>query len=162
MDLMQETILKDIIDRYEESKYPGLLELLFFMILIIDLLLAVWLTFMAPLHIGKMPYLGIIYIIIIPFAYIAPIIVAICIKKTKKHLLFIIYLYLGIRVLYLAFVFVNEIKYRIAEASPNTDEAISSDIITSGLISIAFTLLFSISWMLLVKYSKKIKNHISN
>jgi hypothetical protein len=154
--------MKDIIDRYEESRFPGLLELLFFMVLIIDLILAIWMTFMAPLHISKMPYLRIIYILIIPIAYIAPIVDAICIRKTKKHLLLINDIYLSLRVAYLAFIFFNEIKFRMADASTFIDKAISTSIISSGIFSISFTLIFSISWMITLHASKKIKYHIAN
>jgi hypothetical protein len=154
--------MKDIIDRYEESIFPGLLELLFFMVLVIDLILAVWMTFMAPLHISKMPYLKIIYLIVLPIAYIAPIVDSVCIKKTKKHLLLINDIYLTLRVVYLSFVFINEIMYRIADASTNIDKAISTSIISSGIFCILFSLLFSISWIITLHVSKKIKYHIAN
>jgi hypothetical protein len=155
-------MLKDIIDRYEDSKYPGLLELLFFLILIIDLILAIWMTFMAPLHISKMPYLKMFYLAIIPIAYIAPIVDAVCIKKTKKHLLLINNIYLSIRVVYFSLVFLNEIKYRIADASSNIDKDITSSIISSGVFSISFILIFSVAWIILINTSQKIKYHIEN
>jgi hypothetical protein len=154
--------MKDIIDRYEESKYPALLEVLFFMVLIIDLMLAVWVSFMAPLHISKMPYLRIVYLIIIPIAYVAPLVDAICIRKTKKHLLIINDIYLSFRVVYLTFIFINEINYRIAEASSSISKAISSSIINSGIFCIVFTLIFSIAWIITINRSKTIKYHIAN
>jgi hypothetical protein len=155
-------IMKDIIDRYEESKFPALLEVLFFMILIMDLLLAIWMTFIAPLHIEKMPYLKIFYLIVIPIAYIFPLMDAICIKKSKKYLLQINDIYLLLRIVYLVFTFINETKYRIIEASSNLDNATSSSIISSGIFNISFTLVFSIVWIIAINKSKKVKYHINN
>jgi hypothetical protein len=154
--------MKDFIDQYEDSRFPGLLELLFFLILIVDFLMAIWVSFMAPLHISKMPYLKIIYTIIIPIAFIAPLIITICIKKIKKHLILIINTYLGVRVIYLSFLFLNEIMYRLVEGSANINKETYSGIIYSGVFCIAFTFLFSLIWILLINGSKKIKNYISN
>jgi hypothetical protein len=154
--------LKDIIDRYEETKYPALLEILFFMILIIDLVLAVWITFMAPLHIDKMPYLKIFYIIIIPITYFFPIIDSICIRKTKKSLLLINNIYLVFRVIYFSFIFINEINYRLTAASGNIDKEITSNIVSSGIFCIAFILVFSIVWIITINKSKSINYHINN
>jgi len=154
--------MKDIIDRYEDSNFPALLEVLFFMILVMDLALAVWMAFMAPLHISKMPYLKFFYPIIIPIAFVFPIVNAICIRKAKKRLLLINDIFLSSRVVYLTFVFFNETKFRMAEASQDLDPALSSSIINSGIFNAIFTLLFSAAWMLMLNRSKKIKYHIAN
>lgn len=154
--------MRDIIDIYEESKFPALLEVLFFMVLVIDLSLAVWMTFMAPLHISRMPYLKIAYFAVIPVAYIFPIVDAVFIRKAKKQLLLINNIYLSVRVAYLAFAFTSEILYRMAEASGNIDKEIASSIIRSGIFNIACTLLFSAAWIAMLNLSKKIKYHIAN
>ena len=154
--------MKDIIDRYEDSKFPALLEVLFFMVLVMDLSLAVWMTFMAPLHISKMPYLKMLYPVIIPIAYVFPIVNAVCIRKIKKRLLLINDIYLSSRVAYLSFVFFNEAAYRMAEAPREIDQAMSSSIINSGIFNVVFTLLFSAAWILILNRSKKIRYHIEN
>jgi hypothetical protein len=154
--------MKDIIDRYEESKYPALLEILFFMILIIDLLLPIWVSFMASLHIEKMPYLKNVYMVVIPIAYILPLVDAILIKKTKKYLVKINNIYLVLRVVYLSFFFINEINYRLAVASHQMDKEIYSGIINSGVFNIVCIFLFSFFWLFTINLSKAIKYHIGN
>jgi hypothetical protein len=154
--------VKDIIDRYEESRFPGLLEVLFFMILILDLLLAVWMSFMAPLHIEKMPYLKIVYAALIPLAYVFPIVDAIVIKKAKKHLLRINNIYLVYRLAYSAFVFVNETRYRLADVSAEIGKDAYLSIVGSGIFNIACTVIFSVAWIFAINTSKKVKFHIAN
>jgi hypothetical protein len=154
--------MKDIMDIYEESKFPALLEILFFMIIVIEITLAIWISFMAPLHISKMPYLKIVYMILIPITYIFPLLDLIVIKKVKKHLLLINNTYLSIRALYFSFYFINEIQYRITEITDKTDRLNVSSTINSGIFCIVFVLMFSTIWIILINLSKKIKYYIND
>jgi hypothetical protein len=154
--------MKDIIDRYEESKFPALLEVLFIMILTIDFTLAIWVSFMASLHIDRMPYLNSIYIIVIPIAYIFPLVNVISIKKSKKHLLRINNTYLLVRVIYLTFFFINEVNYRLAEAANQIDKVIYANIVNSGVLNISCVFIFSVFWIITINLSKTIKKHISS
>jgi len=154
--------MKDIMDIYEESKFPALLEILFFFIIVIELTLACWITFMAPLHINKMPYLRIVYMILVPVTYIFPLLDLVVIKKAKKHLLLINNIYLCSSFFYISFFFVNEIQYRLTEIADKTDSLKVSDIMYSGIFSILFTLMFSVVWIVLINVSKKIKYHIND
>jgi len=154
--------MKDIMDIYEDSKFPALLEILFFFIIVIELTLACWITFMAPLHISKMPYLRIVYMILVPVTYIFPLLDLIVIKKAKKHLLLINNIYLGSRFFYISFFFLNETQYRLSEITDKTDSLKVSDIMYSGIFCLVFTLIFSAVWIILINVSKQIKYYIND
>ncbi len=132
------------------------------MVLIVDVILAIWIAFNASLHIGKFPYLKIFYYAIIPLAFVFPIVDAIVIKKAKKNLLLINDIYLCVRIVYLAFFFINEIRYRLTESAVQIDKAISNSIVWSGIFEIAFVVVFSAFWISILHLSKAIKYHIDN
>jgi hypothetical protein len=152
--------MKDIMDIYEESKFPTLLGILFVMIIAIEITLVPWITFMAPLHIGRMPYLRIPYMILVPLTFILPLVDLVAIKKATKHLLMVNTIYLSSRAIYFTFYFINEIQYRIAENSDKADGSNIADIVWSGIFCIMFTLIFSIAWIVLLNVSKNIKYYI--